>query len=100
MRWNDVSCLGFFFDVDLDFGGDVAENLDGYREFAEGLDGVGKLDLALVNAEPLGLETLRDIAGGDGAEHLVVLAGLAGELERNAVEQFGLLLCGVQFRGS
>ena len=31
---NDIDAdeLGFFSDVDLDLGGDVAENFDGYRE--------------------------------------------------------------------
>jgi hypothetical protein len=33
--------LRFFFGVDLDFGGDVAEHLDGDGVFAESLDGIG-----------------------------------------------------------
>ena len=30
-----AATLNFFFDVDLDFGGDVAEHFDGDWEFAE-----------------------------------------------------------------
>ena len=67
----------FFGDVDLDLGGDVAEDFEGDGEVAEGFERLGELDLALVDLEAFFLEAVGDVARGDGAEHLVVLAGLA-----------------------
>src|SRR5580704_1432577 len=94
-----VSRLDFFFYVDFDFGGYVAEDFDGDREFADGLDGFGELHLALVHFEALRLKGLGDIAGGDGTEHLVVLAGLAVELDGDTAEQLGLLFGSIEFGG-
>ena len=79
--------------------GDIAEDFDGDGIFAEGFDGIGELDLALIDLEVLRGETFGDVGGGDGAEHLVVLAGLAGEVERHAVEQLGLFVSSVKLRG-
>ena len=59
LRRTNAKGLGFFFDGDFDFGGDVAEDLDGDREFAEGLDGIGELHLALVHLKALAPRGLR-----------------------------------------
>jgi hypothetical protein len=91
--------LFFFGDLDFDFGGDIAEDFDLHGEVAEGFDWVVELDLALVNLEALGFESFGDVPVGDRAEELVVLAGLARELELDAVERGGLLFCGVLFGG-
>src|SRR5215469_16709770 len=98
-RGPKASRLGFLFDVNLEFGSDVAKDLDGDGVFAKGLDGIGELDLALVNLEALCLQPIGDVAGGDGAEHLIVFAGLAVELQGNAIEQLGLLFRGLEFGG-
>src|SRR5208337_213663 len=90
--------LCFLFDVHFDFGGDVAEHLDGHREFAQRLDRVFQLHLALINAKALRLQPVGNIPGRHRAEHLVVLPGLPRELHRNAREQLRLLLRGVQLR--
>src|SRR6202011_2014270 len=91
--------LGFFFDVGFYFGGDVAEDFYGDGIFAEGFDGFAELDLALVNLEALRGEGFGDVAGSDGAEELVVLAGLAGEAHSDAVDERGLLLRGFELGG-
>src|SRR5579872_2668511 len=91
--------LFFFGDLNFDFGGDVAEDFDFYREVAEGFERVVELDLALVDLETLGFESFGDVAVGDGAEELIVLAGLARELELDAVERGCLLLCRVLLGG-
>src|SRR5882724_9491781 len=87
--------LRFFFYVDFYFGGYVAE--DFYRDgiFAESLDGFFELELALVDLEILRGEGVGDVAGGYGAEELIVLAGLASEVQRDAVDDGGLLLRGI-----
>src|SRR5712675_27532 len=87
--------LRFFFYVDFYFGGYVAE--DFYRDgiFAEGLDGFFELELALVDFEILRGEGVGDVAGSHRAEELVVLAGFAGEVQCDAVDDGGLLLRGV-----
>src|SRR5882724_5453363 len=91
--------LRFLADVDVYAGGDLTEHLDGDRVVAESLDGFGELDLALVNLEALGCEAFGDVRSSDGAEEMIVLAGLASELDGHAAEEFGLLLRGVHFRG-
>jgi hypothetical protein len=89
----DVETRLFFFgDGDFDFGGDVAEDFDFYGEIAEGLQRVVELDLALIDLVALSFEGFGDVAVGDGAEELVVFAGLARELELDAVERGGLFL--------
>src|ERR1700732_5151280 len=45
---------GFFFDVDLHLGGDVAKHFDRYGIFAEGFERIGELHLTLVDFETLG----------------------------------------------
>ena len=95
-KWPQLFFLG---DVDGDLSGDVAENFDGDGIVAEGFDGIGDLDLALIDFEILGGQGFGYVGGGNGAEHLIVLAGLAGEAERDAVEERGLLLRGVEFVG-
>src|SRR5712671_1211591 len=87
--------LRFFFYVDFYFGGYVAE--DFYRDgiFAQGFDGFFELELALVDFEILRGEGVGDVAGGHRAEELVVLAGFAGEVQRDAVDDRSLLLGGV-----
>jgi len=72
--------LGFYL------GGYVAENFYGDGIFAEGADGLLELDLALVDLEALGGEGVGDVGGGDGAEELIVLAGLAREADADAVD--------------
>src|SRR5271165_2755036 len=89
----------FFFDVDLYGGVDVAEDLDGHGVIAESLDGLGDVDLALVHLEVLRRERFGDVAAGDGAEHLLVFAGLALKGERNVIQQSDLLLRALEFRG-
>src|SRR5205807_7657221 len=84
--------LRFFFDGHLDLRGHLAEHLDGHREFSDGLERLAKLRLALVDLETLRCESFRDVRGSDRPEHLVDLPGLARELQRDAVQQFGLLL--------
>src|SRR6266480_1242423 len=91
--------LFFFSDVNLDLRGNVAENFDGHRILTDGFDRFGKLDLALVYLEVLRGERFGDVRGGDGAEHLIVLAGLARETKLHTIDQRGLFLRGVQFGG-
>src|ERR1700746_1623842 len=91
--------LGFFVYGDLDGGGYVAENFDRDILFADDFDRFGQLDLALVYFEALCGERFGNVAGGNGAEHLIVLTGLARELYGDAVEKFSLLVRGVQFGG-
>src|SRR6266852_1949050 len=91
--------LGFFFDLGFYFGGYVAENFYDDGILAEGFDGFAELDLALVDLEALHGEGFGDVGGGDGAEELVVLAGLAGEAESDAVDERGLLLRGFELVG-
>src|SRR6266478_105084 len=88
--------LRFFFYVDFYFGGYVAEDFYRYGIFAESFDGFLELELALVDFEILRGEGVGDVAGGYGAEELVVLAGLAGAVQRDAVDDGGLLLRGVR----
>src|SRR5713226_6578042 len=95
-KWEKRLC--FFFDRHLDLRRHVAEYLDGHRKFADGLERFAKLRLALVDLEALRRQSFRDVRGGDRAEHLIVLPGLAREFQRNAVEQRGLLLRGLQLR--
>src|ERR1700730_16214041 len=93
-RW-----LGFFFDLGFHFGGYVAKDFYGNGIFAEGFDGFAELDLALVNLEALRGEGFSDVAGSDGAEELVVLAGALGEAHSDAVDERGLLLRGFELCG-
>src|SRR4029077_12344445 len=81
------------------FGGDVAEDFYGDGIFAEGFDGFAQLDLALVDLETLRGEGFGDVAGGDGAEELVILAGLASEAHGDAIDERGLLLRGFELGG-
>src|SRR5580765_2095708 len=78
--------LGFFVDSNLDGGGDVAEDLDGDSLLADDFHGFAELYLALVHLEALRFERFGNIAGSNRAEHLIVLAGLAGKLDGNAVQ--------------
>src|SRR5216684_9243876 len=91
--------LRFFFDLGFYFGGYVAEDSHGDGIFAEGFDGFAELDLALVELEALRGEGFGDVGGGNGAEELIVLAGLAGEAHRDAVDERGLLLRGFELGG-
>ena len=94
-----ASVLGFFFDLGFYFGGYVAKDFYGDGIFAEGFDGFSELDLALVDLETLRAESFGDVGGSDGAEELVVLAGLAGEAHGDAVDERGLLLRGFELGG-
>src|ERR1700674_2475062 len=58
------------------------------------------MDLALVDLEALRGESFGDIGSGDGAEELVVLAGLAGEAHGDAIDEGRLLLRGFKLGGS
>lgn len=91
--------LFFFGDVDRNLSGDVAKDFDGDGIFAEGLDGIGELDLALIDFEILRGEAFGDVGGGYGAEHLIVFASLAREVQRDAVDQRRLFLRGVELVG-
>jgi len=91
--------LGFFFDRHFDLGGDVAEDPDGHREFADSFERLTELCLALLDLEALSGESFGNVGGRDRAKHLVVLTGFARELQRNAVEQLGLFLRRLDFRG-
>src|SRR6266481_9807986 len=84
--------LPFFFDAHFDFCGHVAEYLYRHGKLTDSLQGFTKLGLALVNLEALCCEPFRDISGSDRAEHLIVLARLSLELQRNAIQQLGLFL--------
>src|SRR5207253_1893554 len=57
--------LSFLLDVHPDLRGDITEHLDGHRKFSDGLEGLAKLRLALVNLEALRRESFRDIGGGN-----------------------------------
>src|SRR5580704_397224 len=91
--------LRFFFDCYLDLRGDVAEHLDGHGSFTNRLERLAQLHLALIDLEALRRQRVRNIRRRHGSEHLIVLAGLARELDGNAIEQLGLLLRGLQLRG-
>src|SRR5258708_7614426 len=94
-----IELLRFLFDLGFYFGGYVAEDLHGDGIFAEGFDGFAELDLALVELEALRGEGLGDVGGGDGAEELIVFAGLAGEAHGDAVDERGLLLRSFELGG-
>src|SRR5258708_7160097 len=76
--------LHFFLDDCADMGDDVAKDFDGDVVLADGFDWFGELYLALVDLEALYRETFGDISGRDRSEHLIILAGLALEVQRNA----------------
>ena len=59
--------------------GHVLVQLHGHGEFPEGFQGLVQLDLAAIEVEALLDERIGQIPRGDGAEELIVLAGLAGE---------------------
>ena|SRR5204862_2985871 len=56
---------GFLVYGDFDGSGDVTKNFDGDSLFADRFDGLGELDLALIDFEALRCEGFRDIAGSD-----------------------------------
>src|SRR5437899_2174314 len=91
--------LGFFFYLGFYFGGYFAKHFYGDGIFAESADRLLELDLALIDLEALRGEGFSDVSSGDGAEELIVLAGLAREADSNAVEERGLLLRGVELGG-
>ena len=73
--------LRFFFDDHFELRGDAVDQLHGDQRFAENLDGLIERDAALVDLEALRLKRFGKISGGDRAEQLVGLAGLARELD-------------------
>src|SRR5450432_1896071 len=75
--------------VDGDLGRNVAVQTDGYLVLAERPDGILKLDLAAVYGVVLSRQPVRDVVGRDGAEELIVLAGLAGDVNGDRAEQLG-----------
>ena len=81
--------LFFLLDRHLEARGHFAVQLDRHVELAERLERLVELDLAAVDGEALGLERLGHVTGGDRAEEVVVLAHLAGELERDAGDLAG-----------
>src|SRR5215472_8795846 len=90
--------LRFFVDGDFDLCGDVAKNLDGHLRLADDFDRLSELHLPLVDLEALRAKSFGDVGGSHGAEHLIVLAGLACKLQRNEIEQLGLLLRCINLR--
>src|SRR5205807_2002975 len=66
-------------DRNRDLGADVGVELDAYAEFAQRADGLGQVDLALVDVDTAFVELALDVARGDGAVQLVLLADLHGE---------------------
>ena len=56
---------------------------------AEGLDRVVELDSPAVHRVALGRQRVGDVLGGDGAEQLAFLAGLARQCERHRAERGG-----------
>src|SRR6202521_5952160 len=91
--------LRFLFDDHFEIRGDPVNQLHGDWPFSYDLDRLVELDAALVNLEALRLQSVRQIGGRHGTEQLVGLAGLARELYDHLVEQGGLLLGRVFFRG-
>ena len=67
-------------------GCNFAVNFDGDVELAECLERLVQVNLAAVDGVALGLERVRDVRGGDGAEEVVVVAGLALEGEGDGIE--------------
>src|SRR6266581_420468 len=88
--------LRFFLYGHFDLRGDVAEHLDRHLRFPDDLDRLGELHLTLVGFEALRGKPFRNVGGGHRTEHLIVFTGLARELQRYAIQQFGLLLRGLQ----
>src|SRR5512142_111063 len=69
---------------DLDFGPHLGVKLDADGELAERADRLGEIDLALVDVDPLFLETALDVARGHRAVQLLFLADLHREREGDA----------------
>src|SRR5712692_793250 len=84
--------LAFSLHHDLDRGGDVVVELCGHLVFPDQLDGLAELDLAFVHLVALRGERLGDVRRGDGAEQLIVFAGLARQRDTGRGEHLGLLL--------
>src|SRR5207249_8549255 len=78
--------------ADPDFGADVGVDLDAYPKLAQRADRLGEVHLALVDVDPELLELALDVARGDRAEQLVLLADLDGERQADVgkLSRFGL----------
>src|SRR5690348_1812065 len=81
-----------------DLGAHVGVELHPDLELAQGANRLGEIDLALVHLDPALLEAALDVARGDRAVELVLLADLGGEGEAHRGElrgfAFGLRLLG------
>src|SRR5215472_11407604 len=91
--------LRFLLDADFDLRRDVAEHFDGHLRFADDPDGFGKLHLTLVDLEALRGQRLGNVRGRYRAEHLIVLARFARELQRDDIQQLGLVVRRFELRG-
>src|SRR5690606_37624790 len=88
-RIGELPFLVLADDPELPGRGDVGVELDFDLVLAAGLDGLGHVQALGVEVDAGDLELARDVARGDRAEHLVVLADETLELERHAVETIG-----------
>src|SRR3989449_8348161 len=66
---------------------------------AERFDGIGNLNLALVDLEALRGQRFGDVRRRDRAKQLVLLTGLACKLDRNGIQELGLLFGGGMLGG-
>ena len=81
-------------DQDVESSCDLGVQLDRHFMHAEGLDGVGKLDLFLVQIQTvLVFGCLGDLLGADGTEDLAALTGLHGHGDLDLLQIGSHLLC-------
>src|SRR5262249_21684441 len=90
---------GLFRDVKLHAGSEIAKYFYRRGIMPARPDRIGEYNRPLVDVESLRSQSIRDVGGSDRAEELIVFAGLARELERDAVEHLRLLLRSVELGG-
>src|SRR5213075_221108 len=65
----------FLLDNNFQVRSDVFVEPDGHGEFAQGFEGLVNLDLPAIDVETLLGQGVRDVAGGYGAEELLLFSG-------------------------
>src|SRR5712691_5009978 len=91
--------LRFLFDDDLERAGDFLIDLCSHLVFPDDLDGLGELNLALIQLKALLGKSFGNVGRGNRAEELVAFAGLARKAQGHGGESLGLFLRGFALGG-